>query len=365
MKLGKLIVAGCVLAGLLLGTGVSAAAPTPVDKKLTFTCPFPLIGLQKLDVEIKADFDVPTAVGGTFTTSDLSVSVTVPDKPARGLNLVDAATIEGTASAGVTLTNGSAKPLPLQIPLTVAKTAIPTTGTFSPQATGSVPAVQLANAGQTSLVIGDFSTRLTPKKTDGSFTGLGSFTSDCTLDAGQDPTLLSFDLGSATSVDYAYGIGGQTGLKSLGSTAPISGSFAAKADLAAHTFTGDLALDPTHTDFKLFGFLPGSADVKVAENGTQSGALVGTGFTAHVKFDVFLPSVSLFGIPISTDPKCATVTPSTSDLKTAADFDLLKGGKISGTYSLSALANCGGLNDYISAFTKSDGNTLDLTLTRK
>ena len=103
-----------VAAGLLLGGGESLAAPTPVDKHLTFTCPFPLIGLQKLDVEIKANFDVPATVGGSLKTSDLTVLVTVPDKSTRGLNLVQAATIEGTALAGATISNGSAKPLGLR-----------------------------------------------------------------------------------------------------------------------------------------------------------------------------------------------------------------------------------------------------------
>ncbi|WP_370323589.1 DUF6801 domain-containing protein [Amycolatopsis sp. WAC 04182] len=186
-----LLAAGLIVlltAGCLLFVAVrSAAAGTPVDKKLSFTCPFPLIGLQKLDVNIKADFEVPAAPGGTLTTSGLTITVTVPDKAARGLNLVGATTIEGTAAAGVTLVNGDANPLPVRLPLNVAKTDIPPSGTFSPVATGSVPTITLAKPGKTTLTVGDFTTRLTPKKADGSFTGLGSFTSDCTLDPGQDP----------------------------------------------------------------------------------------------------------------------------------------------------------------------------------
>ncbi|WP_329055908.1 hypothetical protein OG738_19985 [Amycolatopsis sp. NBC_01488] len=119
----------------------SAQASTPIDKELNFSCPFPLIGRQKLDVEVKASFEVPSAPGGTFTTSDLSVAVSVPDKSARGLALVGAASIEGTASAGVTLTDGSLT-LPLNLPLTVAKTPVPPSGTFTTQASGSVPPVQ-------------------------------------------------------------------------------------------------------------------------------------------------------------------------------------------------------------------------------
>ncbi|MGY6652242.1 DUF6801 domain-containing protein, partial [Amycolatopsis sp. TRM77291] len=166
-------------------------------------------------------------------------------------------------------------------------------------------------------------------------------------------------------IKYAFGIKGQTALKSLGSTAAINGGFDADVDLASKTFTGDLKLDPSSTQFKLFGFIDGRSEIKVEQVGKQTGELVGTGFKAHIKFNVFLPSVQIFGIPISNDPKCGTVSPSTSEMTTGPDFDLLKGGKLTGTYSLSALQNCGQLNDWVSAFAKSDGNTLDLNLTKK
>jgi hypothetical protein len=52
-------------------------------------------------------------------------------------------------------------------------------------------------------------------------------------------------------------------------------------------------------------------------------------------------------------------------MTTGPDFDLLKGGKLAGTYSLSALQNCGSLGDFISAFAKSDGNSLELVLAKK
>lgn len=101
------------------------------------------------------------------------------------------------------------------------------------------------------------------------------------------------------------------------------------------------------------------------QNGPQTGELVGTGFKAHIEFDTFLTTVNLFGIPISSDPKCGTVSPSTGEMTTGADFDLLKGGKLAGTYSLSALRNCGSFNDIVSGFAKSDGNSLDLVLAKK
>ncbi|WP_290057819.1 DUF6801 domain-containing protein [Amycolatopsis solani] len=325
---------------------VPAHASTPITKKLSYTCPFPLIGLQKLDVEIKASFEVPSAPGGTFTTADLAVSVTVPDKSTRGLALVGAASIEGTASAGVTLTNGPLT-LPLALPLTVAKTAVPSSGPFTTNASGSVPPVRLPNGGKTALTIGGFSTRLTPKKADGSFTGLGSFTSDCTLDAGQDPVLLSFDLGSSRD----YGVTGATTLKTLGATAPLTGSFTGFSP----------AFDRARAEFKVFGFVPGTADLQFSPDGPQTGELAGDGFVAHAKLALTLPQVTLFGLPVA-DAGCRASAPIPVDLRTGAGFALATGGPVTGGYAIPALTGCGTFTAYLSSLFQSDGNTFAVTL---
>lgn len=330
---------------------VPAHASTPITKKLSYTCPFPLIGRQKLDVEIKAAFDVPSAPGGTFTTADLAVSVTVPDKSTRGLALVGAASIEGTASAGVTLTNGPLT-LPLALPLTVAKTAVPSSGPFTTPATGSVPPVQLPNAGKTALTIGGFSTRLTPKKADGSFTGLGSFTSDCTLDAGQDPVLLSFDLGS-TQTRHDYGVTGSTTLKALGATAPLTGSFAVPGFAAA--------FDPAKAEFKVFGFVPGTADLRFTPDGPQTGELTGDGFVAHANLALAVPQVTLFGLPVA-DAGCRASAPISVDLRTGTGFALATGGPVTGGFAIPALTGCGTFTAYLSSLFQGDGNTFAVTL---
>ncbi|SFW69248.1 DUF6801 domain-containing protein [Amycolatopsis australiensis] len=330
----------------------ASAAPTPVDKRLSFTCPFPLIGLQRLDVEVKASFDVPSAPGGTFTTADLAVSVTVPDKAARGLALVGAASLEGTASAGVTLANGPLT-LPLSLPMTVAKTALPPSGPFTTRASGSVPPVRLPNAGVTTLTIGGFSTRLTPKKADGSFTGLGSFTSDCTLDPGQDPVLLSFDLGGT----HTYGVTGSTALKALGASAPLTGSFTAGQEFG-------LALDRTRAEFKVLGFVPGTADLQFTPDGPQTGEADGDGFVAHANLALALPQVTLFGLPVA-DAGCRASAPIPVDLRTGSGFRLAAGGPVAGEYTIPPLTGCGAFTASLSSLVQGGGNTFALTLTAR
>ncbi len=353
-KARSLLAAGlaCLLA---FAVATPAQASTPVTKKLSYTCPFPLIGLQKLDVEITASFDVPAAPGGTFTTADLAVAVTVPDKSARGLALVGAASIEGTASAGVTLTNGPLT-LPLSLPLTVAKTALPPSGAFTAKASGSVPPVRLPNAGKTTLTIGGFSTRLTPKKADGSYTGLGSFTSDCTLDAGQDPVLLSFDLGS-TQTPHRYAVAGTTAVKALGAPAPLTGALTAGPEFTT-------AFDRTSADFKAFGFVPGRADLQFTPDGPQTGELGDGGFVAHAAFALALPQVTLFGLPVA-DAGCRASAAIPVDLRTGTGFALATGGPVTGTYAIPPLTGCGVFTAYLSSLVQGGGNTFALTLSAR
>jgi hypothetical protein len=189
----------CAVAGVALALGsvpvAFAAAGTPVSKTLAFTCPFPLIGNQTLSVRIQAVMAVPSAVGGDLVTTDFTATATVPPTATQGLALVGAATIAGTAQAGVTL-DEAGTPLDITIPgLTVPSTPVPASGSFDTVASGPVPTATITRAGTTTVTVGGFSTTLTPKKADGSPTGLGTFTSDCTLNPGQDAQLISFTVG--------------------------------------------------------------------------------------------------------------------------------------------------------------------------
>ncbi len=387
----------------LVATALVAGAPTsaadPISLTLNYHCTLPLVGSQSLKVVINTDLPTTVNTGQPTGAFDIKAVSTINADTVAGLSLIGATTIEGTATAAATVA-APGLTLPVNVPITLDKTNIPASGELNINAAGKTPSLTFTQAGQAKITVGDLNLKVTPRKADGSVTGItpdGTIDAPCTQDAGQANTLATITIagGGGTTpptttpptttpptttpptttpptttppgggIKYSFGITGSTSLKSLGSTAPITGSFDADVNLSAKTFTGDLKLDPTHTDFKLFGFLQGSSDVKVVQNGQQTGELVGTGFKAHIKFDTFLTTVTLFGIPISTDPKCGTTTSSTSEMTTGPGFDLLKGGKLAGTYSLSALQNCGPFNDIVSAFAKSDGNSLDLVLAKK
>ncbi|MBB4688718.1 DUF6801 domain-containing protein [Amycolatopsis jiangsuensis] len=405
-------VLGLVAASLVAGAQTSFA--DPVSLSLNYHCTLPLVGSQPLKVVINTDLPASVPTGEPTGAFDIQAVATINADTVAGLSLIGATTIEGQAIAQAAVAAPGID-LPVSVPTDVPKTDIPASGELDVNATGSTPSLTFDTAGQAQITVGDLELVVTPRKADGSVTGItpdGTIDAPCTQDEGQDNTLATFDItdGSAApqavseeaavsdkavsdravadkavvdkavtdktvadersvspkdTIKYSFAIDGSTTLKALGSTAPIKGSFDADVDLAGKKFTGDLKVDPTHTDFKLMGFLEGSADVQVTENGQQSGTLEGTGFTTDISFSTFLTTVNLYGIPVSTDPKCGTTETSTASMVTGPDFDLLTGGQLTGSYALSDFANCGAFNDIISGFAKSDGNTMDLNLTKQ
>ncbi|WP_052022112.1 hypothetical protein [Actinokineospora spheciospongiae] len=163
----------------------------------------------------------------------------------------------------------------------------------------------------------------------------------------------------------SYGITGSTNLQNLGGPLPLKGTFDAVADLAAGKYVGDLKLDPTKGSFKVFGFLPSDADVKLVAVGQPSGTVATGKITFNGKVNVILSKLTLFGLPISQGDACQTTAPADMKLASTGNFDVLKGGKITGTYGLAGVKDCGFLSPIISALVQSSKNTIDLSLVAK
>ncbi|WP_436497854.1 DUF6801 domain-containing protein [Actinokineospora sp. HUAS TT18] len=370
-----LLVGAVVAVGMAAGTGTGAAAEqVRVDKTLTFTCPFPLIGLQVLKTRIQATFTLPAAPGDPVKTTDFKTTATVPSTSTVGLREVGATTLEGTADAAVSVVT-SAGTLPIKLKgLTVAKTAIPDGTAFDMAVTGTVPEFA-PDEGHVSVTMKDYTAFVIPKKADGSFTGIGDIISPCTLDPGQNAELLSFDVGAPpsstttpppTGVKYAYNIKGTSKLKNLAGDVPISGTIDATLTLSTKQFVADLKLNPTTANLTILGFLPVVTKVAFENVGQTTGSIDAQGaLKSNSKLTIALPQVSLFGFPISQSPDCKTTTPSDINLASAADFDVINGGKLTGAYAIAPLKGCGAFNDYISGFAAADGNKLDLNLTAR
>lgn len=190
-----LAVAAVAGAAVFTGAGVAQAATASLT--LVYSCPFPLIGTQDMSVKIDvADLPDSAVAGQPMPATNVTATATVPAMATLGLSLVGAKTVEGTATA-LTSVDNAGTVLDVVADLVVAKTDVPSSGTFDTVATGSTPPTTLPNAGATTLTVGNFSTTLTPRREDGSTTGLGTFTSNCTLKPGQDAKLYEFTVSPA------------------------------------------------------------------------------------------------------------------------------------------------------------------------
>lgn len=187
---------GAVTAGVAIGLGsalwgAGAASAGPVTKTLSYTCEFPLVGPGPVRVDIGLTLPDQAVVGQPATATDLTAAVSVPEETVNGFDLLGATTVEGSASVTSTVTDSAGTAQDIVIgDMPVPQTPIPESGDLVVTATGEVPPVTVGVAGDATVAVSDsFTSKLTPRKADGSETELGTFDLVCTVDPGQDPVL--------------------------------------------------------------------------------------------------------------------------------------------------------------------------------
>ncbi|MER5268202.1 DUF6801 domain-containing protein [Actinosynnema sp. NPDC002837] len=206
---------------------VSGAAVTPETPAGTggtpplrqvYTCPFPLIGNQNVTVDI--DTDLPAEIGvGEFTPQlDITAVSNAGPTATQGLRLVGAETIQGTAVA-TSLVRTPGGHLAVAVPAAVPNQPIPPSGDLVIDAAGAAPALRFDQPGTATLSVHDLVLTMTPKKADGTDTGLGTFVADCTpVDAAQRTVLHTVTVTSAQDTEAPTAPSGLT----AGATTPTS-----------------------------------------------------------------------------------------------------------------------------------------------
>jgi hypothetical protein len=181
---------------------------------------------------------------------------------------------------------------------------------------------------------------------------------------------------TGTGVLVVYDLVGNSYIKAAKGSIDISGTIDADLDLASQTYTADLALNPTHGEFKLVSWLKSIttiADIEFEQVGQTTGTLNNAGkLTSHSEMYIKLSkvSVNLFGLKfrVGGGAECKTIEPATMDLASPDDqpFDPLQtGGTLQGTYTLPPVADCGGFDSIINSLMAGSGNTITLNLTPK
>jgi len=197
MKLGFIARAAvCVLfAGATsiaaAGTGSAAA---DVELNITYSCTFTLIGAQDQPSTVTATGLPDAAVVGEPTAEAQTKVVSTVSKSASDvLKWLGAATVEGTLNTTNSVDNAGTVSQ-VTSSLVIPKTNVGTGDTFDVTATGTFPSLTLANAGTTSISLGNASLIITPRHADGSTTFLGTITNPCVVKAGQNTKLHEFQV---------------------------------------------------------------------------------------------------------------------------------------------------------------------------
>ncbi|MFI7545202.1 hypothetical protein [Actinoplanes sp. NPDC049599] len=170
---------------------------------------------------------------------------------------------------------------------------------------------------------------------------------------------------AAADLSATYPINGVSHINSNDSDLPLGpGSLHATVNLASGALTASVSLPPATGNFKELGFIPVTATVELTEAEPTTGSLnLNTGAmqsTSHMTLR--LTRLTIAGLPAPVGSRCQTVRPAEIPLTSQPGFSVLRGGDVSGTYTIPPFEHCLLNTGLINLTIPGPGNTLTLTL---
>lgn len=173
----------------------------------------------------------------------------------------------------------------------------------------------------------------------------------------------------AETIDVQYDVNGTTVIESTDSTITLGPTVIDTSVEEDGSFTGNMVLPGTRTEFNVLGFIPVTADVNFEPVGPTTGQLTRVGrqrtLASTSQYYVRLSNIKAGFIPLFAGQNCRTSEPVVIDANTPDGefFDIGTGGRLTGEYSIGDFENCG-LNTWlINLLVPGDGNTIELNLT--
>ena len=192
-------------------------------------------------------------------------------------------------------------------------------------------------------------------------TALAGLFAAATVAAATTPAAASTD----TTLTVRYPVNGSTFLKAANATVTLGpGTLRSKVNLTTGAVTGSLKLPPATGSFTELGIVPVTATVAFNQDGQATGTVnLSTGavsVTSTITLQV--TSLTVAGLPVPVGPACESATPASVSLASQPGFSIVKGGTVSGTYTIPQFANCGLVTPVLNLTTTGPGNTISLTL---
>jgi hypothetical protein len=170
---------------------------------------------------------------------------------------------------------------------------------------------------------------------------------------------------AVAEINATYPINGVSHIASNDSDLPLGpGTLRATVNLDSGALTAAVSLPPATGNFKELGIIPVSATVELTEAEPTTGTLnLDTGAmqsTSHITMR--LTRLTIAGLPAFVGNRCQTVTPAEIPLNSEPGFSVLRGGTVSGTYTIPPFEHCLLNTGLINLVIPGPGNTLSLTL---
>lgn len=143
------------------------------------------------------------------------------------------------------------------------------------------------------------------------------------------------------------------------------GKLASTLDANTGKITATLTLPEATGSFKQDGLVPVTATTQFINDGPTTGPLnFNTGAVSTTsKITLQIVSLSVAGVPVPVGSSCETAQPTVVTVSGQPPaFNILKGGNLTGTYTIPQFANCGLAATHINVTIPGSGNTITLTL---
>ena len=170
---------------------------------------------------------------------------------------------------------------------------------------------------------------------------------------------------AGTVIKVRYPVHGSTFLKAANATVNLGpGTLKSRVNLSTGAVTASLNLPPATGSFKELGLIPVTATVAFIQDGPTTGTVnLNTGaVTTRSSITLQITSLSVAGLPVPVGPACESATPASVSLASQPGFSIVKGGTVSGTYTVPPFAHCGLVTPVLNLTITGPGNTISLIL---
>jgi hypothetical protein len=168
-----------------------------------------------------------------------------------------------------------------------------------------------------------------------------------------------------TTIHASYPVNGSTYIKATNSTMALGpGSLTATVDLTTGSVTGNVSLPPATGSFAELGLVPVTATTEFIQDGQTTGAInKSTGaLQATSQITLKLTDLKIEGLDVPIGNSCQSTTPATITVTSSPGFSPLKGGTVTGTYTIPPFRDCLLLTPLINLTIPGPDNTISLTL---